>query len=596
MTFGAMTAWQGWLLLAGAGAVAAWLFLLKVRPPRVVIPSLLLWRRVLDEARDLTLWERIRRVVSLVLTVAVAVAIALAVARPSGTGGAAASASRGRLLIVIDSSWSMLTRTAHGETRWDRAIAEARRLASAAAGDEIALATTADGLVEGPTRDLALIESGLDRIAPAGGEIGAWPRVAGASRVYFITDGGVGRPLDPGVSVHSVFEPAPNVAITAFSVRPPIGRSGDPVPAGVRPTDRGGDAYLEIANFAAQGQRVRLVIARGDATILDRQVDVGPGEALRQVVPLPAAGEARLRARIEAPQNALPIDDEAFAWMTRTQPLSVVVVGQQTAWLAGLFNEDPDVRASFVSPAAYRPGPADVVIFDRWAPQASPDRPVLFFAGGPAAPSAEDHPVWRQRSDHPVLHGVDPLTFTVDRAHVSSSPNLVPLATSERGTPLISIDQSVGRRIVIVAFGPAESNLASAAGFPVLVGNALQWLARPGLRGMERPGAVEFDESVTSVTGPRGRRVPLEHVDHSVVGVLREPGIYVAEGAGARSTMAVNVGDPQLSNTQKTAIAADRSRPVTAGTSPRPWWAYCAMAAFGLLLIEWWTWQRRITV
>ena len=50
-----------------------------MRPPRVLVPSLLLWRRVLDESRELTLWERIRRAVSLVVT-AIAIALALALA------------------------------------------------------------------------------------------------------------------------------------------------------------------------------------------------------------------------------------------------------------------------------------------------------------------------------------------------------------------------------------------------------------------------------------------------------------------------------------------------------------------------------------
>ena len=60
-----MAAWQGWLLLAAAAALAARLFLIKLRPPRLLVPSLLLWRRVLDESREQTLWERIRRAVSL---------------------------------------------------------------------------------------------------------------------------------------------------------------------------------------------------------------------------------------------------------------------------------------------------------------------------------------------------------------------------------------------------------------------------------------------------------------------------------------------------------------------------------------------------
>ena len=175
MTFGAMAAWQGWLLLVGAVALAAWLFLLKLRPPRVLVSSLLLWRRVLDESRELTLWERIRRAVSLVAH--------RRDCAGAGVGGhasvAAATARRppraDGSLIVIDSSWSMLARTRGGETRWDRAIAEARRLA-AASDVEVALATTADGLVEGPTTDRALIDTTLDRLSPAGADATSWPR------------------------------------------------------------------------------------------------------------------------------------------------------------------------------------------------------------------------------------------------------------------------------------------------------------------------------------------------------------------------------------------------------------------------------------
>ena len=38
MSFGAMAGWQALLLITAAGAVAAWLFLLKIRPPRVNVP------------------------------------------------------------------------------------------------------------------------------------------------------------------------------------------------------------------------------------------------------------------------------------------------------------------------------------------------------------------------------------------------------------------------------------------------------------------------------------------------------------------------------------------------------------------------------
>jgi hypothetical protein len=90
--------------------------------------------------------------------------------------------------------------------------------------------------------------------------------------------------------------------------------------------------------------------------------------------------------------------------------------------------------------------------------------------------------------------------------------------------------------------------------------------------------------------------VPLTRVNDRVLGLLRAPGLYIAEGGGARSTIAVNAGDARLSNLLRTSIASSRARPVVGGTSGRPWWLYCAAVAFALTLAEWWTWQRRITV
>ena len=340
-----MAAWQAVLLVAAAVGAAAWLFFLKVRPPRVAVPSLLLWRRVLDEQRDLTWWERIRRAVSLAATIVIAAALALAVTRP---GPKVAASTRGRLLIVLDSSWSMLAQTSTGETRWERARRQARQLAAAAAGDDVALATTGGGLVEGPTGDLALIETALDELAPHGGDTGAWPRVSGTDSVHFITDGAVDRPIDPDVTIHSVYEAAPNVAIVAFEVRPATA-------AGEK-----AQAYLEIGNYSPQGQVIRYTITRGTAVVLDTSVDLAAGVVGRQVVPLDVQGDARLRVRVNAPNNALKIDDDAVAWMHGTEPLKVAVVSENPGPLALLLRADPSISPTFLTPATYRPGRDDV--------------------------------------------------------------------------------------------------------------------------------------------------------------------------------------------------------------------------------------------
>jgi hypothetical protein len=600
--FGTLPVWQAWVLLAALGAAASWLFFLKVRPPRVVVSSLALWHRALNESRAVSWWERARRAVSFVVALVTTLALALALLRPAlrpaasggpgaatGSGAVGPARPTGRLLIVLDSSWSMLARTRSGDTRWDRAVAEAKTLA-ATGGDEVALATTADGLVEGPTPDVSLIDAALDRISASGGEAGAWPRLPGVQSVHFITDGAVARRLDPAVIIHSVFEAAPNVAITAFDVRP------------TWQGDQAADAYLEVANYAAVSQRVHVALTRGTATVFDRHVDMAAGEAIRQIVPLDRDGDPRLRAHVDAPNNALVVDDEAVAWIRSAQPLTVTIVSNQPAPFALLLQRDPDVRATVAQPSAYRPGDEDVVIFDRWLPPDPPGRPALCLAP-PAtswlgAISAEEPaPRWTTGGSHPVLRGVDPMTLTIERARAYGGADLMPVARSDKGTPLVYVADSPQRRLVLVTFSAGESNLPFAPAFPVLVANALEWLARPESSRVRRPGTAMFEGNLSRLVAPNGKEVTLTRVGGVTLGELRAPGLYVAEAGGSRSVLAVNIGDPEASNLLHTSANATDARAVTgARLSRRPWWLVCAALAFGLLAVEWWTWQRRITV
>jgi hypothetical protein len=585
MSFGAMTAWQAAVLLAAAGAAAAWLFLLKVRPPRVPVPSLLLWRRVFDHPRELTWWERVRRAVSLVATILIAVSLALAVTRP---GPRLTAASRGRTLVVLDSSWSMAARMRSGGTRWDAAVARARAIAAASGGEEVALATTADGLVEGPTSDQALVETAIDRLAPSGGDLAAWPRVAGADAVHFITDGAVARPLEPGVEVHSVFETAENAGIVAFGARPAA--AGAP----------SGEAYLQIANYATAPQKVRATVSRGSDRIADQTLDMAAGESISVIVPLAPTGSARLLAHITADRDALDVDNDAVAWLDGTDPLEVAVVSDAPGALALLLTRDPSVRAAFFKPADYRPGRENVVIFDRIVPAQAPSKPALFIAPQGASwlgrvTGEEKGARWVAPGTHPVVAGVDPLTVVFKRAEVFSGDGLSPVARSIGGTPLVSVLDSANQRAVIWAFALADSNLAFAPAFPVLAGNALDWLGRPSYGVLRRPGPVQLPSSTARVTAPDGRPVDVVRAGDRVVARLSTPGLYLVEAGKSRGVVGVNVGDPDVSNLTRSLLPETASRD-GARTSGWPWWMWAVLVGFVLIATEWWTWQRRITV
>jgi hypothetical protein len=128
MTFLALTPLQTALLAAlTAGTIIA-LYFLKLRHRRVVVSSSFLWKRVLDERESHSLLEKLRRIISILIAVTIALLIVFALARPeieSLTG------KNERIVIVLDTSPTMNTRTQDGKTRWQRAVQRAEGLLSA---------------------------------------------------------------------------------------------------------------------------------------------------------------------------------------------------------------------------------------------------------------------------------------------------------------------------------------------------------------------------------------------------------------------------------------------------------------------------------
>src|SRR3989449_11073409 len=125
MTFLALTAAQAGLLSATTVAIIIGLYLLKLRHRRVLISSSILWRRVLDERQSHSLWEKLRRIISIVIAATIALLIALSLARPeveSLTG------KNERIVIVLDTSPTMNAHTADGRTRWQHASGRAKGL------------------------------------------------------------------------------------------------------------------------------------------------------------------------------------------------------------------------------------------------------------------------------------------------------------------------------------------------------------------------------------------------------------------------------------------------------------------------------------
>jgi hypothetical protein len=219
-------------------------------------------------------------------------------------------------------------------------------------------------------------------------------------------------------------------------------------------------------------------------------------------------------------------------------------------------------------------------------------------AGWIGTPRFERTPTWSSLQAHPVVRGVDPSTVALEVARTIESEDWTPIARSATGTPLVSVAETLEHRRVLLGFGftEAESNVALQPAFPVLVVNAIEWLARPSLGEQVRPGVVSLDAVVSRLTSPDGKPVAVTTFGETRLVRITSPGLYLAEGGGMRSALAVNVGDPQVSNVGRTSLTSEVLAATTAPQSNAPWWPVLIAIAFGCALVEWWTWHRRITV
>jgi Ca-activated chloride channel homolog len=155
-------------------------------------------------------------------------------------------------------------------------------------------------------------------------------------------------------------------------------------------------------------------------------------------------------------------------------------------------------------------------------------------------------------------------------------------------------------RVVLIPFDLQHSDLPLQIAFPVLVANAVEWLAPP--QGLSIPASVKPGDVVplprdAIVLMPNGKRVP---VDQRGFAQTDQLGIYTAQYKGTTTSFAVNFSNPAESNiTPHPNLQLDGtplSAQITPQYSQREIWPWLAVGALLLLLVEWWIYQRGLPV
>ena len=601
------------VLLGATVATVVFLYWLKPPPQRVVVPSTLLWDRLLKEKKRNTLLDRLRWWLSLMLALIIGLSVASGMGRPE-------LSSPGRdvrnITVVIDNSATMATRTADGFTRWEHAVAHAGRvLGQGSASGQFLILDTSGQAPPGEPGDR---RSALEVLAELTVSLGDEPQFPdlpeGESEIFFISDGVLVDDAPPEATLISVFEPAHNVGITVFQV--------EALPS--EPTRF--QAFVQVKNASDVGKQITLRLSGSNEGGIRDTLTLGPGETRGRSIDLGSFERGPVRAVVTADSDAFPADDYAYGFLPIRTETRVLLVTRGNVYLENVLADEPRLSLAVVSPAQYDPQvSADVYIFDRFAPPGAPGGPTLVFLPPDvewltqtlAVVEAPEVAGWNPA--HPVLRFVALEDLRIDRAARIAMPeerDAGPTsAVGEAGRepdaevvvgslllPLILVSERP-ERIVRVSFALEDSNFPLHPGFPIFLTNTLGWLMDEQVALARAPGRIEVPLAMAAVTDLEGSDVATWPLSNRTVFMADQPGLYTVAQGDRRLRVAVNLASTARTSVNDSGFASDEitstASTVLAGTEVGPseelWMALLLLALF-LVVVEWVTYHRRLTV
>jgi hypothetical protein len=619
------------MLPAFSSLASAWLFaalvpliafyFLKLKRPRVEIPSLVLWRQVLADQRVNSPFQRFKRNLLLWLQILVLVLLVLAAMQPF-LRREATRAQRFPVLIDVSASMGALDREG-GVPRLDEAKRRVRELIDALLPEQemclVAFGKSARRLTPFTNNQRELRET-LDALSvedvPSDLEESlrlaqALGRTAPFDKVLLFSDG--------NFPARTNFELPFQID---FQKTAPAGSNFGIVACNARRAPGGNwQVFVLLAGSSnAESTTGTLELTQQGSVISRQEISLTGGSRPRLVFDLAGGPAAPIEARLKLNgSDSLAADNVAWLTLPEARALTVFVPESLAGYrhaLAAMEQLSLFPRANASEPPSF-----DLVISDREADLALPARVRCAIGVVPSdlrqlvRTEQRNAQAIDWRRDSPLLQHVslrdvilmDQPTRIGDDDEAFARLGYEVLAQGERG-PLVLEKRAGDTLEVDVLFHTDRSTLPYRVGFPIFVSNLVQaaW-HQAGLaetRGVATgvlPPLVVAPDRGYRLAGPgHSRREARSDAVGQLTG-LPAPitGEYVLTGDDGSTQ---RLGASLLSAAETALDAVERIEfndqlSVAAATAPQKsdrslWWAL-ALAGFVVLLVEWWWFQRR---
>ena len=532
-------------------------YMLRLRRQPLRVSSLLLWQKVLQDRRANAPWQRIRRNLLLLLQLLILLLIVLALARPFRTVEAGV---QGNVILLIDDSASMQATDTPPDrltAAKNKAVAVIRALRPGDTVSVIAVADFPQPLLTGDAvtnrRELESAIRDLPPTAAAANWDTALALAAASaasipnSTVVVVTDGALPADLPPlPVSVRTITVPggAENQAIVALATRD---------------TRNGAELFVRVENFSDAPVEQLLEISVDGQLFDARAVSLAAypaGGAALTFSDIPPTAQT-ITAQLTR-NDSLALDNHATI-RRNFQGGTVLLVGDGNLFLERAFGLLPGLTVSLAKPDNLPADtPFDLMVFDRPVPPALPENAAaLLFIAPPADPplfsvrGPFSNPAVLPAAEHPITTFTDFRDVQIAAAEKVDAPWAQTVLAASGGSLLLA-GESDGKRVAILTFNLLQSDLPLKVDFPILVANLSRWL----LRQSAEPESV----------------------------------------AGADTAADTNPLNPAESNIRPTQTEIRGAANGSTGDSvpgQQEFWWLLAVAALGVLLLEWWFFWKR---
>lgn len=472
------------LAFLGLAVPIVLLYLLKQRRRRVEVSTLMFWDQILRDEQSVTSITKLKKLLSLLLQLLFLALVTFALARPLLSGKLTGAR---RVVLFIDTSASMLVQE-KARTRCDLARDRARGVVRGLSmGDTcmvIAVAAEPDLIHPFTDSKKDLLEA-IAKLAPTHGEtnfkkalqlIEQLPVDERETHVYLVTDGAfdpieISPPPKTRFAYLPVGSKADNVGISAFSVRP--------LPS----SPRDFQVHLELTNDSDRERAVPVELRVNGRLAEAFEFTVPAGQSITRTLRQFSAQGGEIEAVADV-KDAFPLDNHAYATLPRPNPIKVRLVTPESVFLERALATDDDVLLETVKPEAWSaPGDAVVTIFSGCKPAVTPVGNSIFIGDWPDDLGLRKRgevakPLFTEwQRDHPVNRHLALQNVGIEKcASVEPDASWQKLAANF-SDPLVLLREDAARKVLLVTFDAEGSDLPLRVAFPILIANAVRYLA-----------------------------------------------------------------------------------------------------------------------